>query len=201
MNRKWLIPGIILLVVIMLVGWVAGTYNGLVGDREKVKTAFSNLESAYQRRADLIPNLVSTVKGSSEFEQETLNQVVEARAQATSINVDADNPEDVQRFMEAQQNVSSSLGRLIATVENYPDIKSAVAYQDLMTQLEGTENRVNVARQDYNEVARPYNTGLQTFPKNLIAGLFGFKSFNYYEADEGAEDAPTVDFGTTEATN
>lgn len=197
MNKKWLpwaiVGGIVLLIVMVLVG----TYNGLVGEREKVVTAFSNVQTQYQRRADLIPNLVSTVKGASDFEQDTLTQVVEARAKATSVTIDASKAtaEDVQKFMDAQNGVTSSLSRLIAVAESYPQLTATAAYRDLMNQLEGTENRIQVARSDYNEVARPYNTRIQTFPTNLIAGMFGFTTRPYFEASAGSDTVPTVNFG------
>lgn len=196
MKSRWLVPGIIVGAVVIIVMILAGMYNGLVGEREKVRTAFSNVETQYQRRADLIPNLVETVKGSSEFEQETLQQVVNARARATSINVNTDNPQEMQQYIDAQQGVTSALGRLIAVAESYPDLKASQAYRDLMTQLEGTENRIQVARSDYNEAARPYNTRIQTFPTNLFAGMFGFQRMAPFEAAEGSENSPQVDFGT-----
>lgn len=197
MNKKWLpwaiVGGIVVLIVMMLVG----TYNGLVGEREKVVTAFSNVQTQYQRRADLIPNLVSTVKGVSDFEQETLTQVVEARSKATSVTIDAANATsaDVQEYLDAQGGVTSSLSRLLAVAEAYPTLTASEAYRDLMTQLEGTENRIQIARRDYNEIARPYNTRLQTFPTNVFAGMFGFTTRPYFEASEGSEAVPTVDFG------
>lgn len=195
--KKWTIPAVIVGVIVLIALIFGGTYNSLVQDREKVTSAFSNVQVQYQRRADLIPNLVNTVKGSSDFEQSTLTQVTDARAKATSINVSAENPEQVQEYISAQSQVSSSLGRLIATVENYPDIKSTAAYQDLLVQLEGTENRIAVARNDFNETARPYNARVQTFPTNLVAGIFGFAKYPYFDAAAGAENAPTVDFNKT----
>lgn len=196
MKSKWLVPGVILAVILLFAMILGGVYNGLVGEREKVRTAFSNVQTQYQRRADLIPNLVNTVKGSAQFEQQTLQQVVDARSKATSINVNANNPQDVQRYVEAQQGVTSSLSRLIAVAENYPDLKASAAYQDLMNQLEGTENRIQVARADYNEAARPYNARIQTFPTNLLAGMFGFTRMEPFTAANGSENAPKVDFGT-----
>lgn len=196
--KKWTIPAVIVGVLLIGALMVGGLYNGLVGQRESVTKAFSDVKVQYQRRADLIPNLVNTVKGSSDFEQQTLQQVTEARAKATSINVNAENPEQVQEYINAQSQVSSSLGRLIATVENYPDIKSTAAYQDLLTQLEGTENRIAVARTDFNKAAEPYNARVQTFPTNVFAGIFGFQKFPYFEADAGSEKAPTVDFKKTQ---
>lgn len=197
MNKKWLpwaiVGGIALLVVAILVS----TFNGLVGDREKVTTAFSNVQTQYQRRADLIPNLVSTVKGASDFEQETLTQVTEARAKATSITIDASkaSTQDVQNYMDAQNGVTSSLSKLLAIAEAYPTLTATETYKSLMDQLEGTENRIQVARSDYNEIARPYNTRVQTFPTNLVAGMFGFTARPYFEASAGSESIPTVDFG------
>jgi len=197
MNKKWLPWAIVGGVVLLIVMMVLGTYNSLVTDREKVVTAFSNVQTQYQRRADLIPNLVSTVKGASNFEQDTLTQVVEARSKATSITIDASKSTsaDMQKYMDAQNGVTSSLSRLIAVAEAYPTLTATATYQDLMNQLEGTENRIQVARTDFNEVARPYNTRIQTFPTNLIAGMFGFTSRPYFEASAGSENVPTVNFG------
>lgn len=203
MKNKWFIPGIIIALVAVMGLWVGGTYNSLVGDREKVTSSFSNVQTQYQRRADLIPNLVNTVKGSSDFEQNTLTQVMEARSKATGINIDASKatPEQMQAYIDAQNGVTSSLGRLMAVAENYPDLKASAAYQDLMSQLEGTENRIQVARSDFNEVARPYNTRVQKFPTNIIANMFGFSKRPYFEAAPGSDKAPTVDFGTNTTNN
>lgn len=197
MNKKWLPWAIVGGVVVLIAMIFVGTYNSLVSDREKVVTAFSNVQTQYQRRADLIPNLVSTVKGASDFEQDTLTQVVDARTKATSITIDASNAssEDLQKYMDAQNGVTSSLSRLIAVAEAYPTLTATETYKDLMNQLEGTENRIQVARSDYNEVARPYNTRIQTFPTNVIAGMFGFTARPYFEAASGSETVPTVDFG------
>lgn len=192
--KKWTVPAVVVGVLVLFALMIGGLYNGLVGQRESVTKAFSDVKVQYQRRADLIPNLVNTVKGSSEFEQSTLTQVTEARAKANSINVNAENPQQVQEYINAQSQVSSSLGRLIATVESYPDIKSTAAYRDLLTQLEGTENRIAVARSDFNKAAQPYNARVQTFPTNVFASMFGFAKFPYFEADAGSDKAPTVDF-------
>lgn len=196
MGKKWLVPGIIIggIVVIGLV--FIGSYNGLVGQREQVTAKFSNLQAQYQRRADLIPNLVSTVKGAANFEQETLTTVTEARAKATSITIDPSNatPEQLQQYQNAQGELSQALGRLLAVSENYPQLTATQNFRDLQNQLEGTENRITVARNDYNDTARPYNTRLQTFPTNVVAGMFGFEQKPYFEADEGTENAPKVDF-------
>jgi LemA protein len=196
MRNKWLVPGIVAAVVLLIVVMLTGTYNSLVGDREKVRTSFSNLESQYQRRVDLVGNLVNTVKGSSNFEKDTLVEITNARSNVAGIKIDSNtSQEQLQKYVEAQNQMTGSLSRLIAVAENYPDIKSTAAYQDLMAQLEGTENRIQVARSDYNEVARPYNTRLQTFPTSLIAGMFGFEKSAYFESTSGAENAPKVDFG------
>ncbi len=197
MKSKWFIPGVVIGIIVILVALFSGTYNSLVGDREKVRTSFSNLESQYQRRTDLVGNLVNTVKGSSAFEQDTLTKVTEARSNVAGIKIDNNtSQEKLQAYVDAQNQMTGALSRLIAVAESYPDIKSTAAYQDLMSQLEGTENRIQVARADYNEVARPYNTRLQTFPTMLIAGLFGFEKAPYFQASSGAETAPKVDFST-----
>lgn len=197
MKSKWLVPGIIIGVVVLLVVSLMGTYNSLVGDREKVRSSFSSLQSQYQRRTDLVGNLVSTVKGSANFEQQTLQNITEARSRVGSIKIDAStSQEQMRQYVDAQNQMTGALSRLIAVSENYPELKTTAAFQDLMVQLEGTENRIQVARSDYNEVARPYNARLQTVPTALVANLFGFKPFAYFEATSGAETAPKVDFGT-----
>ena len=168
----------------------------MVASRESVNTAWSKVESQYQRRSDLIPNLVNTVKGAANFEQETLTKVVEARAKATQIKVDANNPDDIAKFQQAQSEVSSSLSRLLAVAENYPQLKATENFKDLQSQLEGTENRITVARNDFNDAARSYNTKIKSFPANLLAGMFGFKEWPYFEADADAKKAPSVNFGT-----
>ena len=197
MNRKWLIPGIVTAVVLLLGVMLIGGYNGLVTQREAVRKELSQVDSQYQRRADLIPNLVSTVKGAADFEQDTLTQVIEARAKATQVTIDSSqaSPEDIQRYQEAQGELSQALGRLLAVAENYPQLRATEAFRDLQVQLESTENRIAVARQDYNEVAKNYNTRIQRFPTNLLAGLFGFDISPYFEADQGANRAPEVNFG------
>lgn len=189
-----------LLVVIGLVLLFAfsgcGQYNTFVGKDEQVSNAWSKVESAYQRRADLIPNLVNTVKGSAKFEQETLTQVIEARSKATSVNVDASNlsPEAIQNFQQAQSGLSGALSRLLVSVERYPELKSTAAFTELQSQLEGTENRIKVERDKYNDVVTDYNTSIRTFPANLYAGIFGFSRKGKFEAEEGSDKAPTVEF-------
>lgn len=196
MNKKWLIPGVIIGGVVLILLVIAGTYNSLVSQRENVTTAFSKVQTQYQRRADLVPNLVSTVKGAANFERTTLTEVTEARARATSISVDPANasPEQIQQYQNAQGELSAALGKLLAISENYPQLRATEAFRDLQVQLEGTENRITVARNDYNDAARPYNTSLQRFPTSLVASLFGFERKPYFEADAGADTAPTVDF-------
>ena len=187
---------IIIVVAVLAVVWVITGYNGLVGMDEGVQTKWADVETQYQRRADLIPNLVNTVKGYAAHESETLQAVVEARAKATSVNIDPTNmsAEQIANFQKVQDGVSSALGRLLVTVEKYPDLKANENFKELQAQLEGTENRISVARRDYNEAARKYNTSLRSFPKNILAGMFGFEKKAYFEAQEGSEQAPTVQF-------
>lgn len=196
MNRKWLIPGSIIGVIIVIAAVVAGSYNGLVGQREAVNKSLASVQTQYQRRADLVPNLVSTVKGAADFEQETLKEVTEARARATSVTIDPSNatPEQIAQYQQSQGELSQALGRLLAVSENYPQLKAVAGFQDLQVQLEGTENRISVARNDFNQAASTYNTRVQSFPTNITAGLFGFKPFAYFEAEDGAEAAPDVSF-------
>ncbi|MDO5343303.1 MAG: LemA family protein [Candidatus Saccharibacteria bacterium] len=197
--KKWTIPAIIIGAVLVIALVLGGAYNGLVASREAVNTAWSKVESQYQRRSDLIPNLVNTVKGAANFEQETLSKVVEARAKATQIKVDANNPDDIARFQQAQGEVSSALSRLLAVSENYPQLKATDNFKDLQVQLEGTENRITVARNDFNDMAKSYNTKVKSFPTNIFAGLFGFKERPYFAAEAGADKAPKVDFGAPAA--
>ena len=194
--------GLIVLGVIALAlyGWVKNGYNGLVADQENVEKAWGNVESQYQRRADLIPNLVATVKGYAKHEQETLEGVIEARANATKVTIDPKNmtPEDLQKYQAAQGDVTNALSRLIAVSEAYPDLKANESFKDLQQQLESTENRINKARDDFNEEAKTYDTKRRTFPTNIIANIFGFEDKPYFQAQEGADKAPKVDFGTSE---
>lgn len=187
---------IIIVVAVVAIVWGITGYNGLVGMDEGVQTKWADVETQYQRRADLIPNLVNTVKGYAAHESETLQAVVEARAKATSVNIDPSNmsAEQIANFQKAQDGVSSALSRLLVTVEKYPDLKANENFKELQAQLEGTENRISVARRDYNEAARKYNTTLRSFPKNILAGMFGFEKKAYFEAQEGSEQAPTVQF-------
>ena len=186
-----------LIAVIVIIGfWLMNVYNGMVGLDEGVNTAWANVETQYQRRADLIPNLVNTVKGYAQHEQETFEAVVNARSKATSITIDPSNvtPEKLQEFQQAQGELASALGRLIAISESYPDLKASEQFKELQAQLEGTENRINVARTNFNKEAQKYNTTIRTFPRNLFAGMLGFTQRAYFEADAGANQAPTVQF-------
>lgn len=187
---------IVLGVLVVLAGMLGCSYNSMVNREEKVESAWAQVETQYQRRADLIPNLVNTVKGAAEFEQETLTRVVEARAAATSIKLNADDltPENLRRFQEAQDQLSGALSRLLVTVERYPDIKANQNFRDLQVQLEGTENRIATARKDFNDAVMAYNAFIRRFPNNLLAGMFGFDKRGYFEASEGAERAPEVKF-------
>lgn len=183
-------------VLLLIVGMLGCSYNNMVNREEKVESAWAQVETQYQRRADLIPNLVNTVKGAADFEQETLTRVVEARAAATSIKLNADDltPENLRRFQEAQDQLSGALSRLLVIVERYPDIKANQNFRDLQVQLEGTENRIATARKDFNDAVMAYNAFIRRFPNNLIAGLFGFEKRGYFEASEGAERVPEVKF-------
>ncbi len=176
--------------------WLIGAYNGMVTAEEGVEAAWSQVENVYQRRMDLIPNLVSTVKGYASHEAETLEGVVNARSKATQVTVDPENltPEELKKFNEAQGELSGALGRLIAITEAYPDLKANQNFSELMAQLEGTENRIATERMKFNEVAKGYNTLIRRFPKSIIAGMFGFEKKGYFEAQAGAENAPKVEF-------
>ena len=190
--KKWIWIGVAALVVIFFYA----TYNGFVNKEEGVRTAWANVETQYQRRADLIPNLVNTVKGYAAHETQTFTEVTEARAKATSINLSADDltPEKLAEFQQAQAQVRSALGRLIAVSESYPDLKANQNFLELQAQLEGTENRISVARKQFNEVARTYNVSVRRFPANLVAKMFGFEQKPYFESAEGSEAAPQVQF-------
>lgn len=171
-------------------------YNTLVELEENVKAKWAQVENAYQRRADLIPNLVNTVKGAANFEQETLTQVIEARAKATSVTVDPENltPEAIQQFQQSQDALSQSLGRLLVTVERYPDLKANQNFLELQAQLEGTENRISTERRAFNDATQQYNSAVRRFPNNITAGIFGFKQKGYFAAEGGANQAPEVQF-------
>ena len=192
-GKVWIV---VLIVVVVLGMWMGSTYNKLVKAEEKVNSAWAQVENVYQRRADLIPNLVNTVKGAADFEQSTLTSVIEARAAATQVKISPENltAESLAQFEQAQGQVSSALGRLMVTVERYPDLKATQNFRDLQAQLEGTENRISVERKNFNEVVQVYNTRLRRFPTNLMAGMFGFEKKPYFAAQPGAETAPEVNF-------
>lgn len=196
MKKKWIV--LIIVVVLLLIGYssIKGTYNNMVQQDEGIGAAWAQVENQYQRRSDLIPNLVNTVKGYADFEQETLTGVIEARAKATSVTIDPSNlsPDAIANFEQAQQGLSSALSRLLVTIERYPDLKASQQFQQLQVQLEGTENRISVERRNFNEQVRSYNTYIRSFPKNLYANVFGFEQKGYFEATAGAETVPEVSF-------
>lgn len=198
MNKKpkhlgWIIAGV---VVLLLLFWGVGSYNGLVGQDEEVNNKWSNVETQYQRRSDLIPNLVSTVKGYAQHESKTLEAVMAARSQATQVKIDPSNctPQQLAQYQKAQGDVTNALGKLLAITENYPDLKANQNFLELQSQLEGTENRITVARKDFNDAAKEYNVAIRRFPKSIIAGICGFDKKAYFEAEAGAEKAPKVEF-------
>ena len=198
MMKKGCLIAIVAAVAIVLAcfGWVKSTYNGFVQQQEGVEAAWAQVENVYQRRADLIPNLVATVKGYAKHEQETLDKVVSARAKATQITVDPANltTESLKKYQEAQGELGGALGKLLAITENYPDLKANENFLQLQAQLEGTENRITVERKNFNEVAQTYNSAIRQFPGNILAGIFGFERKPYFEAESGAEKAPKVEF-------
>ena len=196
MKKSYVILIAIVVVVVAVFGWATSAYNGMVTVEEEATTAFAKVQSAYQRRADLIPNLVETVKGYASHEQETLEGVVSARSKATQITLDPEKmtPQKMKEFQEAQGELSSALGRLIAIQENYPDLKANENFRDLQVQLEGTENRINTERNNYNEAVQKYNVKIRRFPNSLFAAMFGFEKMQKFEAETGAEKAPQVKF-------
>jgi len=196
MKSRNLILIIILAAVLLIGGCGCGGYNSLVTQDEAVKKAWNNVQSEYQRRADLVPNLVNTVKGAAYFEQTTLTQLVEARAKATSVNINADNltPEKIAEFQQAQGQLSGALSRLLAVVENYPDLKANQNFLQLQGQLEQIENGIRSSRNVFNTAVNDYNVKVRSFPMNLLAGMFGFKSKEGFKADPGSEKAPEVKF-------
>ena len=193
--------GVIILIVVAVVVlgifmWVKSTYNGLVTKQESVESAWSQVENVYQRRADLVPNLVATVKGYAAHEKETLEGVVNARSKATQMSIDPTklDEESLKKFQSAQGELGNAIGRLLMITENYPDLKANENFKELQAQLEGTENRITVERQKFNESAKEYNTQIRHFPANILAGMFGFDRKPYFEAKEGADEAPKVEF-------
>ena len=191
--KKWIVPVVIIALVFL---FAISSYNGLVGTQADAKTAWSKVESSYQRRNDLIGNLVKTVQGAADFEKSTLTAVVEARAKATSVTIDPANitPEKLAQFQQAQSGLSSSLSRLLVSVEQYPDIKASQNFLELQSQLEGTENRINVERDRFNDAVNVYDKKIKSFPSVLFAKLFGFDEMARFEAEAGAEKAPEVNF-------
>lgn len=196
MKKIWIPILVIGLLGLFLYTKSVGVYNMFVQKEESINGQWAEVETQYQRRADLIPNLVNTVKGYADFEQETLTGVIEARSRATSINLDGDNltPENIAQFQQAQDQLSGALSRLLVTVERYPDLKANQNFLELQAQLEGTENRIAVARRNFNQSVQAYNSDLRTFPNNLFAGWYGFDRKGYFEAVQGAETAPNVQF-------
>jgi LemA protein len=194
--KKWIVIGVILLVVYIIYRSFVGTYNNMIGQEEQVNQQWAQVENVYQRRADLIPNLVNTVKGYADFEQETLTGVIEARAKATSVNINPQNMDanNLQQFQQAQDGLSSALSRLMVVVERYPDLKANQNFLDLQAQLEGTENRISVERKKFNESVQGYNTYIRKFPNSVIANMSGFDQKGYFEAIAGAETVPVVTF-------
>ncbi len=196
MKRGYVVLIVIVAVVLVLFFWIKGMYNSMVSRDEAVSQAWAQVENVYQRRADLIPNLVATVKGYAEHESSTLEAVVNARAKATQATVDPSSlsEEELTRFMSAQNELGTAIGRLLVSVERYPDLKANQNFLELQAQLEGTENRIAVERKKFNEVARSYNVAIRRFPNNIFAGMFGFEKKGYFEAAEGAEQVPEVSF-------
>lgn len=191
-----IVLGILIVIGLGIGGYAKNFYNSAIKMEEPIEQAWGNVESAYQRRSDLIGNLVKTVQGAADFERTTLREVIEARAKATSTQIDASSltPEKLQAFNEAQTGLSGALSRLLVAVERYPELKANQNFLSLQSQLEGTENRINVARDRYNEQVRPYNEHIRTFPNNILAGWFDMQKKTYFEAETGAEKAPDVDF-------
>lgn len=188
--------GIIVVLGLILYNTFSGSYNKMVTMNESVEAAWSTVETQYQRRTDLYNSVVSTIKGSKEFEQETLTQVIEARSKATSVNIDASNltTEKLAEFQAAQGELSSAFSRLMVAVERYPELQTTQAFRDFQTQIEGTENRINKARNDFNSEVRNYNTYIKQFPTNFISGIFGFSEKGYFESDPGSNKAPEINF-------
>ena len=195
-KRGYIVLAVVVALVLILFFWIKGMYNSMVRMDENVSQAWAQVENVYQRRADLIPNLVATVKGYAEHESETLESVIAARSRATQVTVDPSelSEEEIAEFQEAQGELGAALGRLLLLTENYPDLKASRNFSELQAQLEGTENRIATERMKYNETARAYNTSVRSFPKNIIASIFDFSTKGYFKASDGAENAPKVEF-------
>lgn len=196
MKKTWIVLAVIAVLLLVAYSSIKGSYNSMVIKQEGVTAQWSQVENVYQRRSDLIPNLVSTVQGYANFEKSTLTQVIEARAKATAVNINPEklDAQSLQNFQQAQGGLSSALSRLMVVVEKYPDLKANQNFMDLQAQLEGTENRIAVERMKFNQTAQDYNTFIRTFPKNIWAGMFGFEKKAYFEAEQGANKAPKVAF-------
>lgn len=192
-NKGWIIAGVVILALVL---WGVSGYNSLVGMDEEVNGRWANVETQYQRRSDLLPNLVSTVKGYAAHEKSTLEAVMAARSQATQVKIDPSNctPQQLAVYQKAQGDVTTALGKLLAISENYPQLKANENFLELQSQLEGTENRINVARKDFNDVAKKFNMSIRRFPKSIIASMCGFEKRSYFEAEAGADKAPKVEF-------
>jgi LemA protein len=196
LSTGWIVVIVIIGVIVIFGLWASSSYNNLVTKEETVNQSWANVQNVYQRRSDLIPNLVSTVKGVANFEKSTLTAVIEARAKATSVNINPKNLDEasLQKFQSAQDGISSALSRLMVVVERYPELKATQNFSELQAQLEGTENRITVERRNFNESAQAYNTYLRRFPTSIFAGIFGFQKKAYFAAQKGAENAPKVEF-------
>jgi LemA protein len=198
LSKGWIILIVVLGVILIMIMWGTRIYNNLVTKEETVSKQWANVENVYQRRSDLIPNLVATVKGVANFEQSTLTAVIEARAKATSVQINPKNLDEasLQKFQQAQDGLGSALGRLMVVVEKYPELKATQNFSELQTQIESSENRITVERRNFNEVAQAYNAYRRQFPAAMFAGMFGFQTKAYFQAQAGAENAPKVDFST-----
>lgn len=196
MKKSWIVIGVIVVLVFILYRFFAGTYNEMVNKELEVTKQWAQVENVYQRRLDLIPNLVNTVKGAADFEKSTLTAVIEARASATQVRLDPKNlsAEELNKFQQSQGQLSQALGRLMVVAEQYPQLRATEAFRDLTVQLEGTENRIAVERQKFNEVVQTFNSAIKVFPANLLAGMYGFKEKAFFAADKGANKAPEVKF-------
>ncbi len=196
LSTGWIVAIAIIVVLFLLAMWGMSSYNNLVTKEETVNQSWANVQNVYQRRSDLIPNLVATVKGVANFEKSTLTAVIEARAKATSVNINPKNLDEasLQKFQSAQDGLSSALSRLMVVVERYPELKATQNFAELQAQLEGTENRITVERRNFNEAAQAFNTYLRRFPNSIFAGMFGFQKKAYFAAQKGAENAPKVEF-------
>lgn len=191
MKKGWII---VIIVAVLLGFYGCNGYNNLVKQDQEVQKVWSNVETNYQRRTDLYNSVIKTIQGSANFEKSTLNDVITARSKATSVSVDINDPETLAKYQAAQSQLQGAFSRLMAVSEAYPDLKTTKAFQDFQTQIEGTENRINIARRDYNTAVNGYNLQVKTFPRNILSGLFGFHEKAYYKADEGTEKAPDINF-------